>query len=156
MALRMNSPLPDLKGATEWINSKGVTRDELIGRPVLVHFWAVSCGICKQVMPKLNEWREKYAPAGLQLVGVHMPRSEKDTDVQAVRDAIEHHGLVHAQAIDNQHTITDAFENEFVPAYFLFNEQGEMKFRTAGDRGIMMLEARLEKLLAQPVSGPAK
>jgi thiol-disulfide isomerase/thioredoxin len=46
----------------------------------LVHFWAVSCGICKDKMPQLNEIKKKYGPMGLQTVAVHMPRYEADTD----------------------------------------------------------------------------
>jgi len=50
-------------------------------------------------------------------------------------------------AIDNTHTIVDAFENKYVPAFYVFNEAGELRHFQAGDRGQKMLEAAVERVL---------
>ena len=48
--------MPSMEGATTWFNGSLESLEEQIkGKPVLVHFWAVSCGICKQKMPQLQE-----------------------------------------------------------------------------------------------------
>jgi thiol-disulfide isomerase/thioredoxin len=74
MPMRLGSPLPSLDGATEWFNTDGVSLDNLKNRPVLVHFWAVSCHICHEVMPDVIAYRDLYKDHGLKLVGVHMPK----------------------------------------------------------------------------------
>lgn len=146
MALRLRTEMPELKGVTEWVNGE-VTKEELLGKPVLIRFWSISCGICKKSMPDVLKIRDGYKDAGLQVVGIHMPRSEKDTDKEAVKEAIEKYEMTHPQAIDNQHSVVDAFENEFVPAFYLFDAEGQLRHRSAGEKAMKMLERPLERLL---------
>lgn len=146
MALRLRTEMPELQGATEWVNGE-VNKEDLKGKPVLVHFWSISCGMCKTSMPDVLEIRDQYKDTGLQVVGIHMPRSEKDTDTAAVKETIEKHDLTHPQAIDNQHSIVDAFENEFVPAFYLFDAEGQLRHRSAGEKALKMLERPLERIL---------
>jgi len=42
------------------------------GKPMLVNFWATYCEPCRDEYPMLNELAKKYAPQGLQVVGVSM------------------------------------------------------------------------------------
>ncbi len=146
MPLRSGSPLPDLTGAECWINGE-TSRDELLGSPVLVHFFAKSCPICHDNMPTVESWRESFGPKGLKVVGIHMPREEADTDVSAVTADIEVMNMAEPVAIDNQHTIGDRFENKLWPAYYLFDATGAMRGRAAGYAGLKMIEAPLLRLL---------
>ncbi len=149
MPMRIRSELPEFEGVTEWMNGEA-DRQELKGRPVLVHFWAVSCHMCKESLPQINEWREKYEKQyNLKVIGVHMPRSEKDTDIQTVKETAAQYDLKHPIMIDNSHAITDAFQNEYVPAYYLFDDQGQLRHFQAGERGLKMVEQRLEKILGK-------
>lgn len=148
MALRLRSEMPELKGATEWVNGD-VNMDQLQGKPVLVHFWSVSCGLCKTSMPDVLKIRDQYKDKGLQVIGIHMPRSEKDTEVGPVKETIEKYEMTHPQAIDNQHSIVDAYENEFVPAFYLFDGEGQLRHRSAGEKALKMLEKPLVRLLGE-------
>lgn len=147
MPLRLNSPMPALAGATEWLPA-APTGDDLAGHPVLVYFWAVSCHICHERMPSLAALRDRYAPQGLRLVAVHMPRQESDTDVGAVRREIASLGITDPCAVDNEHALADAFENRLLPSFFLFDREGLLRSRTAGDAGIGMLEGALARQFA--------
>jgi thiol-disulfide isomerase/thioredoxin len=146
MPMRMGTPMPALDGATEWVNGQPNIED-LAGAPVLVHFWSISCGSCHEVMPKVKEWAGEYRPKGLRFVGVHMPRSEKDTDVAAVREDISRMGVDWPTAIDNAATIKESFDNQFVPAFYVFNSEGVLRHFQAGDRGTSMLESAIERIL---------
>lgn len=152
MPMRIGTLMPSLDGATEWFGSTQAHAEaEAKGRPTLVHFWAVSCGICKENLPRVAEWRDSKREAGLRVIAVHMPRYEADTDAEAVRDAITQHNITEPCAIDNQHKLRDAFQNEhgYVPAYYLFDAEGKLKCFAAGERGLSMVAASLERLLAQ-------
>src|SRR5215467_4905172 len=150
MAMRIGTEMPSFEGATEWINGSAEEASMLVkGQPTLVHFWSISCGICKENMPRVSEWREARKNEGLKVVAVHMPRYPADTDVDAVRKAIEEHKIIEPCAIDNQHMIRDAFKNEqgFVPAYYLFDAEGKMRGFAAGERGLDMLSASLDRIM---------
>ena len=145
MAMRLHTPLPPLDGATEWLNSKP-DLDAIQGHPLLVHFWAISCHICHTNMPKLNQWRSKFVPKGLRLISIHCPRMKTDTDLEEIRTACEHYGIIEPCGIDNLHKIKRAFDTQIWPAYFLFDAQTKLKARAAGKSGLTMLEPILGKL----------
>ena len=155
MPMRIGTEMPPMDGATEWFGAtQAHALAESKGRPVLVHFWAVSCGICKENMPRIAEWRDKRRDEGLRVIAVHMPRHESDTDVEAVRDAIARYNITEPCAVDNQHRLRDAFQNEqgYVPAYYLFDAEGKLKSFAAGERGLDMLASALDRTLAAAAS----
>ncbi|MBA2379046.1 MAG: TlpA family protein disulfide reductase [Blastocatellia bacterium] len=149
MPLRINDPMPALDGATTWFNGSLLdTLENTSGKPTLVYFWAVSCGICKDKMPQLAEMKKKYAPLGLQTVAVHMPRYEADTDLETVNRAIMENNIDDVCAVDSLHKVKDAFQNEqgWVPVYFLFDAEGKLKTRAAGEFGLNVLQTALDKM----------
>lgn len=147
MPMRLRTPMPPIEGATEWFNADGFDQAELKGKPVLVHFWSVSCHICHDVMDEVVSYREKYKDYGLQLVGVHMPKQQSDTDVEKVKKELKQYRIQQPVAVDNLHKITEAFQNEFVPAFFLFDKDGLLNYRAAGDKGFANLKPKIEQLL---------
>jgi thiol-disulfide isomerase/thioredoxin len=144
MPMRLRTEMPALSGITEWVNGE-VNKNDLASKPVLVHFWSISCGMCKESLPEINKMREAYPD--LQIVGIHMPRSEKDTNIVAVKETIAKYELQHAQGIDNEHNVVDAFQNEFVPAFYLFDREGVLRHRSAGEKALSMLKKPLERVL---------
>jgi thiol-disulfide isomerase/thioredoxin len=149
--------MPRLEGATEWFaGTRAHAEAEASGRPTLVHFWSLSCGICKDNMARIAEWRDGLKERGLRVIAVHMPRYESDTDVEAVREAIAANSITEPCAIDNEHKLKDAFQNDqgYVPAYYLFDGEGKLRSFAAGERGLDLLKATLDRVMnaAQQVS----
>lgn len=149
MPMRIGDARPNFDGATEWLNQLPETADEYVaGSPTLVYFWATSCGICKENMPKLRELKNKYKDKGLKTVAIHMPRYEADTDLEKIKATIAEHCIDDVCAIDNQHKLKEAFLNEqgWMPVYYLFDADGKLKSRAAGEFGIGLLTKALEKM----------
>lgn len=143
--------MPSLEGATEWINGTAEEATASIkGQPTLIHFWSVSCGICKENMPRVSEWRDKYKEEGLRVIAVHMPRYPADQDMEAVREAINKFNITEACAVDNEHKMRDAFQNEhgYVPAYYLYDAEGKLRSFAAGERGLDMMFSAMNRTLA--------
>lgn len=155
--MRIGTVVPVLDGATEWFNgTQAHAEAESKGKPALVHFWSVSCGICKDNLPRVSQWREDLRDQGLRVIAVHMPRYEADTDVEAVREAISTYGITEPCAVDNEHKLRDAFQNDhgYVPAYYLFDAEGKLKSFAAGERGLDMLKSALERMMEQAKQEP--
>ena len=152
MPMRIGDAIPSFEGATEWLNELQETADDYVkGAPTLVYFWATSCGICKENMPKLKTLKDKYKSFGLKTVAIHMPRYEADTDVENVKKVIAEHCIDDVCAIDNEHKLKDAFMNEqgWVPVYYLFDREGKLKTRAAGEFGLKVIQGALEKLFPE-------
>jgi thiol-disulfide isomerase/thioredoxin len=152
MGMRIGTEMPRLAGATEWFNgTQAHAEDESKGRPTLVHFWSVSCGICKENMPRIGEWRDELKERGLNVVAIHMPRYEADSDIENVRAAIATNNISEPCAVDNEHLLKDAFQNDqgYVPAYYLFDGEGKLRGFAAGERGLDLLKATLDRVMNQ-------
>ena len=145
----MRSPLPSLEGVAVWVNGEPKPA-ELDDRAVLVHFWSISCYVCHGVVDRVNAWRDRFEKDGLAFVSVHQPRSAMELDAAAVaRDAIESMKMTQPCAIDNEHTLVDRFENQFVPAYYLFDRSHQLRHFQAGDKGYERIEAAIERVLGE-------
>lgn len=155
MPMRIGDARPSFEGATDWLNELQETADDYVsGSPTLVYFWATSCGICKENMPKLRELKAKYKDNGLKIVAIHMPRYEADTDLEKVKATIAEHCIDDVCAVDNKHKLKDAFLNEqgWVPVYYLFDAEGKLKSRAAGEFGVGVLSGALEKMFPAKAS----
>jgi hypothetical protein len=109
-------------------------------------------------MPKVTEWREQYRENGLQVVAIHMPRQEEDTNLEEVRADAARLGILEPCAIDSSHTIGERFENTLWPAYFVFDTDGNLRGRAAGYAGLKMIEVPLKRVLGidnEPAPGSA-
>ncbi len=140
--------MPSLDGISTWINGGEPSQADLAGHPVLVHFWSLSCYICHNVAEVVSGWRDTYGPQGLKVIAVHQPRSPAELDVAVVtEDALGAMGLTQPCAIDNEHDLVGRFDNEFVPAYYVFDRDHQLVHRQAGDRGFDRLEAKIAEVL---------
>lgn len=153
MAMNIGTGMPSLEGATEWFNAtKSQVESTCKGHPVLVYFWAVSCGICKESLPQVAKWRDTYKESGLRVIAIHMPRYEEDTDIEVVRASIARLNISEPCAIDNEHELRDAFQNEHghTPFYYLFDAQSKLVALAAGERGVSSIGPVLEQLCEGP------
>ncbi|MCL6548235.1 MAG: TlpA family protein disulfide reductase [Alicyclobacillus sp.] len=151
MPMRLGTSMPSLDGATEWLNSEGAPRLET-GKVTLIHFWAVSCHICHETMDEVMRIKREYEPQGLQTVAIHLPRMEEDTQVDRVKADIETYQITQPVGLDHNRAIADRFENEYVPAFFVFGQDGTLKFRAAGDKGFQKVEPKIREALGLPAN----
>lgn len=146
--MKLRSPMPELEGATKWLNGQ-LTRSDLVGeKPTLVHFWSVSCHLCKEAMPNVNNFRDQYKDE-LNVVAVHMPRSEEDTDLEQIEKVAAQFDITQPIFVDNEMKLTDTFENQYVPAYYVFDKSGVLRHFQAGGSGLKMLEKRVNRVLEE-------
>ncbi len=60
MGMRIGTQMPSLEGATEWFGATQAEAEaDAQGHPTLIHFWATSCGVCKENMPRVAGWRDE-------------------------------------------------------------------------------------------------
>ncbi|MBD7983380.1 TlpA family protein disulfide reductase [Sporosarcina sp. Sa2YVA2] len=144
--MKLREQMPELTGATAWLNGE-VTKSELVGeKPTLIHFWSVSCHLCKEAMPDVNNFRDQYKDE-LNVMAVHMPRSEDDVDLGNIKEVAAEHDITQPIFVDSDLKLTDAFDNQYVPAYYVFDKDGQLRHFQAGGSGMKMLEKRVNRVL---------
>jgi thiol-disulfide isomerase/thioredoxin len=146
--LPVEGALPSLAGATEWLNSKPLTADELKGKVVLVDFWTYSCINCLRAIPYVRAWAEKYRDHGLVVIGVHAPEFAFERNVDNVKKAIATLKITYPVAIDNEYKIWRAFDNEYWPAHYFIDAKGQVRHHHFGEGDYDESERIIQKLLA--------
>jgi cytochrome c biogenesis protein CcdA/thiol-disulfide isomerase/thioredoxin len=154
-----SQPLPDLSGATAWINSPALTPASLRGKVVLVDFWTYSCINCLRTLPYIKAWSEKYKDSGLVVIGVHTPEFPFEKDESNVRKAVRDLGISYPVAMDNNYAIWRNFNNEYWPAHYFVDATGHIRYHHFGEGGYEESEQWIRSLLEEanhrPLPGTA-
>jgi cytochrome c biogenesis protein CcdA/thiol-disulfide isomerase/thioredoxin len=146
--------LPDLSGATLWINSPPLTPTSLRGKVVLVDFWTYSCINCLRTLPYIKAWNEKYKDSGLVIIGVHTPEFAFEKDEANVRKAVKDLGITYPVAMDNDYRIWRSFNNEYWPADYFVDATGRIRFHHFGEGAYDESEQWIRALLAEANHAP--
>ena len=147
--MKMGDPIPALDGpGITWLND-GAGAVSAPGAVTLVHFFSVSCELCKTQLPQIVEWRDGTYAGKIRVIGVHMPRYPEDVDLPRVRAVAEEHRLTHPVAVDDEHTITDRFANEFVPAYYTFDREGKLAHKKTGETALKFVQQAIDRALEE-------
>ncbi|WP_439671693.1 Cytochrome C biogenesis protein [Cupriavidus necator] len=147
--LPVEGRLPSLDGATQWINSPPLSRDQLQGKVTLVYFWTYSCINCIRTLPYLRAWAEKYKNRGLTVVGVHTPEFAFEKTTGNVRRAIADFRIGFPVAVDNDYRIWRAFRNSYWPAAYFVDARGNIRHHQFGEGNYANSERVIQSLLAE-------
>ena len=146
-------PMPSLDGATLWLNSPPLTREQLKGKVVLIDFWTYSCINCIRTLPYLRTWANKYGRDGLVVIGVHAPEFAFEKDPANVRKAVERFGITYPVAMDNDLRIWRAFNNRYWPAHYFVDAQGRIRHHHFGEGSYAQSERVIQRLLKEASPG---
>lgn len=142
-------PAPTLAGATQWLNGPALDLSDLRGKVVLVDFWTYDCINCRNSLPYVNQWAQRYADQGFVVIGVHTPEYAYERIVDNVRQATKRLGIQHPVAIDNQYRVWNAFNNHYWPAHYFIDASGRIRYLHIGEGGYEMQEEVIQQLLQE-------
>jgi thiol-disulfide isomerase/thioredoxin len=117
------------------------------GKPLLVEFWDFCRPNSLRTLPYLKAWHERYAAAGLRVVGVHSPGFEPSREEQAVRAAVTRLGIEYPVLIDSELALWREYENEGWPARYVFDGHARLFEYHFGEGGYRETELAIQELL---------
>jgi len=147
--LPVEGTLPTLDGATGWLNSPPLSREQLHGKVVLIDFWTYSCINCLRAMPFVHEWAQRYRDHGLVVIGVHTPEFAFERDPRNVMKAVQQLQVEYPVALDNQYAIWRAFNNRYWPAHYFVDAQGNIRGHQFGEGNYAHSEQVIRRLLVE-------
>jgi thiol-disulfide isomerase/thioredoxin len=145
--------LASLERADEWLNSPPLTAPALRGKVVLVDFWTYTCINWLRTLPYVRAWAEKYRNQGLVVIGVHSPEFSFEKNPANVRWAVKDMMVDYPIAVDSEHVIWRAFENQYWPALYFVDAQGRLRHHHFGEGGYEQSEMIIQRLLAEAGAG---
>ncbi len=149
MGLRLHTPIPPIEPVRGWINVESADLTAPGAAATLVHFWGLSCPVCKDQMPTLRRWIERFGPRGLRVIGIHTPLTMEDQDEVIVERMIRTLDLHHPIALDHEGAIATAYHVDAVPTYFIYDRDRLLRYRHTGRQAERSVERMIERVLSE-------
>jgi thiol-disulfide isomerase/thioredoxin len=147
--LPVEGQLPGFDAATGWLNAPPLTEEDLRGRVVLADFWTYTCINWLRTLGYLRAWAQKYDEHGLVLVGVHTPEFPFEGDGDNVRKAVDEMRVEYPVALDPDYAVWRAFGNQYWPALYIADAQGQLRHHQFGEGGYEECERIVQRLLRE-------
>jgi len=148
--LRNCGAAPDFTGIGTWLNTPGgkpLSLASLKGHVVLLDFWTYSCINCQRAMPHVEAWYREYHGAGFDVVGVHTPEFAFEHVTSNVKAAARSLGVKYPIAIDNDYDTWNAYSNQYWPAEYLIDANGNIRHIVFGEGDYSSTENLIRQLL---------
>jgi cytochrome c biogenesis protein CcdA/thiol-disulfide isomerase/thioredoxin len=148
-----DSPAPDFTGITKWLNlpagKQTLTMSDLKGKVVLVDFWTYTCINCIRTLPHVTSWYDKYSKDGFVVIGVHTPEFAFEHETANVENAIKQYHIHYPVAQDNNYATWNNFNNQYWPAEYLIDANGNIRRTEFGEGEYDQMELAIQTLLKQ-------
>jgi len=133
----------------DWINSEPLKLKDLRGRVVLIDFWTFGCYNCRNTLPYIKGWHERYRDQGLTVVGVHSPEFDYEKKVENLRREVASLEIHYPVVSDNDYKTWDAYKVAAWPTMFLLDKQGRIRWMHVGEGKYDDAERMIQELLAE-------
>jgi peroxiredoxin len=152
---QLHQKAPEFTQIDHWINSNGLKLAEQKGKVVVLHFWTFGCINCQHNLPYYNKWQADFAKEDLQIIGVHTPETNDETDPKTVAAQVARLKIKYPVAIDTDGATWKAYENRYWPSIYLIDRSGNIRYRWDGELeyrdagGDKAIRAKIEELVAE-------
>jgi thiol-disulfide isomerase/thioredoxin len=104
-----------------------ITSEELVGKIVVIDFWATWCPSCRAALPEMKELVRNYPSDKLVIIS-----SSADVDQNAWRDYINKKEMTWPQFLDSNQYLTTTFNVHAFPTYIIIDGDGIIRKRIVG------------------------
>lgn len=138
------SPTPAPAVSFTTITGKKIPLSQLIGKPVIITFWATDCASCIKDVPHLVELYNQFHPRGLEIIAVSMYYDIPSHVVEMTKaKQIPYH-----VALDLTAGHAKAFgEVELTPTSFLISPAGDILLEKTGELDFAKIKHQIENLI---------
>lgn len=140
-------PAPAIAGIDAWINTPPLQLSDLKGKVVLIDFWTYSCINCIRTFPYLKDWYAKYHALGFEIIGIHSPEFQFEHSLENVKSAVAKYEIPYPVALDNRFDTWQNYHNEYWPAHYLIDKNGEVVYEHFGEGKYDVTENNIRYLL---------
>jgi cytochrome c biogenesis protein CcmG, thiol:disulfide interchange protein DsbE len=117
----------------------------LAGKVVIVDFWATWCAPCREELPELQKFHQKYAAQGLAIVGVSV-----DKEAGGIKEFLSKLKVTFPIVHDAGHSVTGKYSPPRMPSSYIVDRKGIVRYVHGGFRAgdVAEFDKQIQELLA--------
>lgn len=147
---RHDIAVPDLPPEIPWLGDTPAPMPRLAAAgPVLVHFFDFAQLNSVRTLPYVREWHDRYAEAGLTVLGVQAPRFPFGADPDLVGAGLEKLDVSHPVAIDAEREMWFDYGCQGWPSLFLWGRGGVLRWYQFGEGEYTATEEAIQEELRE-------
>lgn len=138
---------PAFPTPSRWVNVAMLRMDKEQGHPVLVEFWDFCRVNSLRTLPYLKAWHERYAEAGLRVVGIHASGFQASSQLDDIRAAVARLGIEYPVLIDAELKAAESYGIDGWPSRYLWDDSSRLFEVHIGEGGYVETELAIQELL---------
>jgi len=125
------------------LDGQAVSLGNLLGKPVLINFWATWCPPCRSEMPYIQEIYEEWSDKGLVVLAINIGESSS-----TVEDFMQSQNLSFTVLLDTKQDVAQSYNITGIPATFFIDKDGIIKDKVIGAfQNKAQIENRLSEII---------
>jgi peroxiredoxin len=141
-------PQPAPEATFVSLQGERIAARDLVGKVVIVKFWATDCPVCVKEMPDMVRTYVRYRGRGLEFIAVAM---QHDPPNYVIRYA-ESNRLPFKVALDPTRELAKAYGDvKVTPTTFVIDRRGNIVSRTKGETDLAKFNSLLEEKLKETI-----
>lgn len=109
------------------LSGSQVSLDDYLGKVVLVNLWATWCPPCREEMPTLQTFYEKYKQDGFVLIAI-----DQEETLEVVTPFVEEFGLTFPVWLDLDYLAEREFNTSNLPSSYVIDRAGRVRLMWIG------------------------
>jgi len=116
-----------------WVNGQPLSKEQLRGKVVIVHYFAFGCINCIHNYPTYRKWQDELAGKNVMLVGIHTPETQGEHNVETLKSKLKSEQLDFPVIVDNAKANWQAWGNTMWPSVYVLDQEGYLRSFWAGE-----------------------
>ena len=124
-----------------------ISLSQLLGKPVIINFWATWCGPCNTELPDFDKLYSEYGDS-VEFLMVNLTDGSRDT-IETVKEFIENAGYSFPVYFDTELEAANAYGVYSIPRTVAINPDGTINMEQTGLMSEKQLRTCLENLTTE-------
>lgn len=118
--IQKGNAAPDFELTT--LDGTSVKLSNYKGKKVILNFWATWCPPCKDEMPHMQNFYEKFKENGIEIVAVNLTNIDKGQKV--IETFVKNNGLTFQIPLDRDGKIGEIYQTISIPTSYILDSKG--------------------------------
>ncbi|WML60508.1 redoxin domain-containing protein [Neobacillus sp. PS2-9] len=126
------------------LDGQEVKLSDMVGKKVILNFWATWCPPCKAEMPHMQEFYEKQKNNQVTILAVNLTTSEKSSD--NIGAFVKDYGLTFPIVLDSEGQVGQTYQDVTIPTSYIIDTKGVIRKKIVGPMDKEMMTELLQSV----------